>query len=305
MSLSRKTLEHPVLILIIFALLGVVGIFTLSNVTTALLPEMESPSLSISTSYPNADPESVEKSVTRMVESAVMSVNGLKSLTSTSSEGSSNVSLEFEYGTDLTQAMNDVRDKLDRVKRSLPDNAGSPTIFRFSMDSSEIMRILIRGNRSVDDLKSIAESNVVSILEQADGVGEASVNGGRTAQVNVRLDQNRMTAYGFTVPTITGALSRQNLELGGGKVQEGHKNYIVRTTGEYTSLDEINDTVITTINGYAIRLRDVGEATIGYGDTTQESFINGGKGGIFTGCSYNVIFVSFLNLTAAKFKILS
>ncbi len=278
MSLSRKTLEHPVLILIVFALLGIVGIFTLSNVAIALLPEVESPSLSISTSYPNADPESVEKSVTRMVESAVMSVNGLKSLTSTSSEGSSNVSLEFEYGTNLDQAMNDVRDKLDRVKRALPDNAGTPTIFRFSMDSSEIMRILIRGNRSVDDLKAIAESNVVSILEQADGVGEATVNGGRTAQVNVRLDQNRMTAYGFTVPTITGALSRQNLELGGGKVQEGHKNYIVRTTGEYTSLDEINDTVITTINGYAIRLRDVGEASIGYSDTTQESFINGEKG---------------------------
>ena len=278
MSLSRKTLEHPVLILIVFALLGMVGIFTLSNVATALMPEMENPSLSISTSYPNADPESVEKSVTKLIESAVMSVNGLKNLTSNSNEGSSSVSLEFEYGTDLTQAMNDIRDKLDRVKRSLPDNAGTPTIFRFSGDNGEIMRILIRGNRSVDDLKAIAESNVVSILEQADGVGEAEVYGGRTAQVNVRLDQNRMTAYGFTVPTVTGALSRQNLELGGGKVQEGHKNYIVRTTGEYTSLDEINDTVIATINGYSIRLRDIGEASIGYGDTTQESFINGGKG---------------------------
>ncbi len=278
MSLSRRTLEHPVLILIVFALLGMVGIFTLSNVSIALMPEMENPSLSISTSYPNADPETVEKTITRSIESAVMSVNGLKNLTSTSNEGSSNVSLEFEYGTDLTEAMNDVRDKLDRVKRGLPDNAGTPTIFRFSGDSGEIMRILIRGNRSVDDLKSIAESNIVGILEQADGVGEATVNGGRNAQVNVRLDQNRMTAYGFTVPTVTGALSRQNLELGGGKVQEGHKNYIVRTTGEYTSLDEINDTVISTINGYAIRLRDVGEATIGYGDTTQESFINGGKG---------------------------
>ena len=278
MSLSRKTLEHPVLILIVFALFGMVGIFTLSNVATALMPEMENPSLSINTSYPNADPESVEKSITRVIESAVMSVNGLKNLTSTSNEGSSNVSLEFEYGTDLTEAMNDVRDKLDRVKRGLPDNAGDPTIFRFSGDSGEIMRILIRGNRSVDDLKAIAENNVVSILEQADGVGEAEVYGGRTAQVNVRLDQNRMAAYGFTVPTVTSALSKQNLELGGGKVQEGHKNYIVRTTGEYTSLEEINDTVISTINGYSIRLRDIGEATIGYGDTTQESFINGEKG---------------------------
>ena len=278
MSISRKTLEHPVLILIIFALLGMLGIFTLSNVSIALMPEIENPSLSISTSYPNAGPESVEKSITKPIESAVMSVNGLKNMTSTSNEGSSSVQLEFEYGTDLTAAMNDVRDKLDRVKRSLPDNAGSPTIFRFSGDSGEIMRILIRGNRSVDDLKAIADSNVVGILEQADGVGEAEVYGGRTAQVNVRLDQNRMSAYGFTVPTITSALSKQNLELGGGKVQEGHKNYIVRTTGEYTSLEEINETVIATVNGYSIRLQDVGEATIGYSDTTQESFINGEKG---------------------------
>lgn len=278
MSLSRKTLEHPVLILIVFALLGMIGIFTLSNVAIALMPEVENPSLSISTTYPNADPESVEKTITKMIESAVMSVNGLKNLTSTSSEGSSNVSLEFEYGTNLDQAVNDIRDKLDRVKRALPDNAGTPTIFRFSGDNGEIMRILIRGNRSVDDLKAIAESNVVSILEQADGVGEAEVYGGRTAQVNVRLDQNRMAAYGFTVPTVTSALSKQNLELGGGKVQEGHRNYIVRTTGEYTSLDEINDTVITIINGYSIRLSDIGEASIGYADVTQESFINGEKG---------------------------
>ena len=278
MSLSRKTLEHPLLILIVFALLGMLGIFTLSNVAIALMPEIENPSLSISTSYPNAGPESVEKSITKLIESAVMSVNGLKSMNSTSNEGSSNVQLEFEYGTDLTAAMNDVRDKLDRVKRSLPDNAGSPTIFRFSGDNGEIMRILIRGNRSVDDLKAIAESNVVGILEQADGVGEAEVYGGRNAQVNVRLDQNRMSAYGFTVPTITSALSKQNLELGGGKVQEGHRNYIVRTTGEYTSLEEINETVIAIVNGYSIRLQDVGEATIGYSDTTQESFINGEKG---------------------------
>lgn len=278
MSLSRKTLEHPVLILIVFALLGVVGIFTLSKVSIALMPEVENPSLSINTSYPNADPETVEKTITKVIESAVVSVNGLKSLTSTSSEGSSNVSLEFEYGTNLEQAVNDVRDKLDRVTRALPDNAGSPSIFRFSGDSGQIMRILIRGNRSVDDLKSIAETNVVSIIEQADGVGEATVNGGRSAQVNVKLDQNRMAAYGFTVPTVTGALSKQNLELGGGKVSEGHRNYIVRTTGEYTSLEEINDTVISIVNGYSIRLRDIGEASIGYSDTTQESFINGEKG---------------------------
>ena len=278
MSLSRKTLDHPVLVLIVFALLGMLGIFTLGKVAIALMPETENPFLIISTSYPNAGPESVEKTITKPIESAVMSVSGLKKITSNSNEGSSSVQMEFEYGTNLDEAVNDIRDKLDRVKRSLPDNASTPSIMRFNSDSSAIMEILISGNRSVDELKAIAESSVVGILEQADGVGEASVNGGRTAQVNVLLDQNRMAAYGFTIPTITAALSRQNLELGGGKVQEGDKNYVVRTMGEYSSIDEINDTVIATVNGYSIRLRDVGEASIGFAETNSESFINGKKG---------------------------
>ncbi|MBR6583593.1 MAG: efflux RND transporter permease subunit, partial [Treponema sp.] len=278
MSLSRKTLEHPVLILMIFALVGILGIFTLSNVAIALMPETENPFLIVSTSYPNAGPESVEKTITKPIESAVMSVNGLKKLSSTSNEGSSSVQMEFEYGTDLDEAVNDIRDKLDRVKRGLPDNASTPTIMRFNSDSSEIMRILISGNRSTDELKSIAEGSLVGILEQADGVGEAAVYGGRSAQVNVLLDQNRMAAYGFTIPTITGALSRQNLELGGGKVQDGERNYVVRTMGEFNSIEQIADTVISTVNGYSIRLRDVADVSLGFAETTSESFINGKKG---------------------------
>ncbi|MCR4579533.1 MAG: efflux RND transporter permease subunit [Treponema sp.] len=278
MSVSRKTMEHPVLILIVFALLGMLGIFTFSKVAIALFPETENPYLMIMTTYTNAGPEAVEKSVTKVIESAVVSVNGLKSLSSTSNEGSSTVSLEFNYGTDLDEVVNDLRDKLSRVTRALPDAASTPSIFRFSGSSSSIMRILVRGNRSVDDIKQIAESQIVDILEQAEGVGEASVNGGRTAQVNVQLDQNRMAAYGYTIPTVVSALSKQNLELGGGKVQDGHKNYIVRTVGEYTSIDEINDTVISTINGYNVKLRDIGTASLGFAETSSESFINGEKG---------------------------
>ena len=137
---------------------------------------------------------------------------------------------------------------------------------------------MVRGNRSVDDIKQIAENQMTAILEQADGVAEASVNGGRTAQINVELDQNRLAAYGYTIPVVVAALSKQNLELGGGKIQEGTKNYIVRTTGQYTSIDEINNTVISTINGYNVRLCDIGRAYMGYADVTRESYINGEKG---------------------------
>lgn len=278
MSVSRKTMDHPVLILIVFVLLGLLGIFTFSKIAIALFPETDNPVAMIMTTYSNAGPESVESTITKPIESAVVSVNGLKELTSTSSEGSSMVMLEFEYGTDMESAVNDIRDKLDRVKNSLPDAASTPSIMRFGSSSMPIMRILIRGNRSVDDLKQIAEDQIVDILEQADGVAEADVTGGRTAQVNVELNQNRMAAYGYTIPTVVSALAKQNLELGGGKVLEGNKNYIVRTTGEFSSIDEINDAVISTVNGYDVRLKDIGNAYMGYAETSTESYINGEKG---------------------------
>lgn len=278
MSVSRKTMDHPVLILIIFVLLGLLGIFTFSKIAIALFPETENPVVMIMTTYSNAGPESVESTITKPIESAVVSVNGLKSLSSTSSEGSSMVMLEFDYGTDMESTINDIRDKLDRVKRALPDSASTPSIMRFSSDSMPIMRILVRGNRSVDDIKQIAESQIVDILEQADGVAEADVTGGRTAQVNVELNQNRMAAYGYTIPTVVSALSKQNLELGGGKVLDGNRNYIVRTTGEFSSIEEINDTVISTINGYDVRLRDIGKAYLGFAEVSSESYINGEKG---------------------------
>lgn len=278
MSVSRKTMDHPVLILIVFVLLGLLGIFTFSKIAIALFPETENPVVMIMTTYSNAGPESVESTITKPIESAVVSVNGLKSLSSTSSEGSSMVMLEFDYGTDMESTINDIRDKLDRVKRALPDSASTPSIMRFSSDSMPIMRILVRGNRSVDDIKQIAESQIVDILEQADGVAEADVTGGRTAQVNVELNQNRMAAYGYTIPTVVSALSKQNLELGGGKVLDGNRNYIVRTTGEFSSIEEINDTVISTINGYDVRLRDIGKAYLGFAEVSSESYINGEKG---------------------------
>ena len=278
MSVSRQTLNHPVLALIVFTLLGFVGIFTLKNVAIGLFPEVDSPYIMISTSYSNAGPESVEKTVTKVLESSLVSVSGLKNMTSTSNEGSSRISLEFNYGTDIDEAVNDVRDKLDRVSRSLPDNAGSPTIFKMDSNSMPILRIAVKGNRSASDLKQIAEDSIVDILEQADGVAQASVYGGKTKIVHVELEQNRLAAYGITVSAVSSALAKQNLELGGGKMNEGQKDYVVRTTGEYNSIEEINNAVITSINGYDVKLSDIGKAFLGYEDSNSEVYINGEPG---------------------------
>ena len=278
MSVSRQTLAHPVLALIVFTLLGFVGIFTVKNVAIGLFPDVDSPYVMISTTYTNAGPESVEKTITKVLESSLVSVSGLKKMTSSSSEGSSSISLEFNYGTDIQQAVSDVRDKLDRVSRNLPDNAGSPTIFKMDSNAMPILRIAVKGNRSASDLKQIAEDNIVDILEQADGVAQASVSGGREKIVRVELEQNRLAAYNLTVSSVSSAVSKQNLELGGGKMNEGRKDYVVRTTGEFSSIEEINNTVIKTINGYDVKLSDIGKAFMGYEEASSIVYINGEPG---------------------------
>ncbi len=278
MNISQKTLSHPVMMLVIFSLLCIMGLFTMKKVAISLFPDVDSPYIMISTTYENAGPEAVEKTVTKILEDSLVSVNNLKNITSTSSEGKSLIMIEFEYGTDLDVATTNVRDKIDRVTDDLPDDAESPLIFKMDANSMPIMRIAVRGNRTNDDLKEIAEDNIEDTLEQADGVAEASVSGGREKIVRVELSQNRLSAYGLTLSTIKSSLSKQNLELGGGKINEGKKDYIIRTTGEFSSVNDINNTVIETVNGYDVKLKDIGNAFMGYEDKTSEVYINGEPG---------------------------
>ncbi len=278
MSISKKVLEHPVLTICIFALIAIVAFFTLGNIQIDLMPDMDMPVVMVYTSYENAGPESVEKSVTNVIESGLVSLSNLKEMTSESSEGSSLVKLEFNYGTNLDTAVNDIRDKLDMVKGALPDDADSPQIFKFDSDSMPIMTLALNGNKTADELRKLADDEVSDRLEQTDGIAQASVSGGREQIVRVELSQNRLDAYGLTLSSVVSTLASQNIEVGGGSVYEGTRKYMVRTTGEFSDIDEINNTVVGTVNGYDVKLSDVGEAYMGYKDQTSEVYINGKPG---------------------------
>ena len=275
--ISEKTMQHPILLLMVFTLLGLTGVFTMSKTSLSLMPDVDMPYLTVSATYTNAGPESVEKSVTKPIEDALVSLSGLKNINSTSMEGRSQVSLEFNYGTDLEIAANDVRTKLSRITSRLPDDV-IPNILKMDANSLPILRIAVRGNRSADDLKQIADDYIVDVIEQADGVGEASSSGGRTKIVRVEIEQNRLQAYGLTLTQVASSLARQNIEIGGGQITEGSRDYSVRTIGEYKSIDEINNTVVTTKNGYDVKLIDLGHAFLGYKDASSEVYINGEPG---------------------------
>lgn len=278
MSVAKKVVERPVLAAVVFSLIMIVALYSVSDIALELMPDMDMPMLMVTASYSGASPESVEKTVTETLESALINVSGLDELTSTSSEGYSVIQLQFDYDVDLDDATNDIRDKLDKVRDSLPDGCDSPSIFKFSSDDMPIIKIAVSGKRTPEELKSIAEEYIEPRLEQVDGIAEASVNGGRDRIIRVEVSQNRLDAYDLTITGIAASLAAANVELGGGSIGDGTKNYLIRTTGEYGSLDEIADTVVATKNGYGVRLSDVGTVTDGYEDESSVVYIDGEPG---------------------------
>jgi len=275
MSLARKIVGRPVLILIVFSLVVIVGLFVLNGVAVDLFPASENKTVMVSTSWSGNGPETVENLVTRILESSLAGVPGLSSMTSTSSTGSSSIRLTFASSTDLDTAVNSIRDKIDSVKGRLPDDADTPSINRYDSSSMPIMRIAVRGNRTAEELREIADNAVSTRLAQADGVANVSVSGGRTPIVKVDMSQNRLEAYNLTIGTVAAALATQNVELGAGSIVEGGINYAINTTGAFGSLEEISDAVVAYRKGYGVKLADVADVKFGYADVTSYVTING------------------------------
>ena len=280
MSIAQKIVRRPVLGIIVFGLIAIVALYLVSGITIDMFPEINMPILMINTTYEGAGPETVEKAITKILETQLINISGLSSITSTSSEGSSSIVMEFEYGANLDAKANDIRDRLDRVRRRLPDEASSPSIMQFDPNSMPILRIAVQGgeNRTQNELRRIAVNSIQDRLEQIDGVASTGVMGGREQVVQVEISQNRLEAYGLTITGIAGTLAAQNLELGAGSIVDGSKNYSIRTTGEYTSLQDIAETVIARRGEADIRLIDLGSVTLAYPKETTTVFINGESG---------------------------
>ncbi|MDR3356172.1 MAG: efflux RND transporter permease subunit [Spirochaetaceae bacterium] len=286
MSLAKTVVSRPTTLFIIFVLLLGLGGFALLNLPIDLTPDVTYPYVMVSTTYTGAGPEEVERSISRPMEAALSSVSNLKQITSTSSKGSSMVALEFNYGTDLADATNSIRDALDRVRRSLPDGTDSPTIFKFDPSMLPIMGLMVTSeNRSPENLRELADNSIVPRLEQIPGVATASVNGGRDKQVRVEISSSRLEAYGLTVTQLQQMLSSQNAQVAAGSITENGISYILNTMGEYRTLDEIRGTVIyyapavgaNGAQGQAIEvyLRDIADVYEGYADQQNLVYVNG------------------------------
>ena len=278
MSIASGVVKRPVLSLVIFALVAIVAAFFVPRIPIALLPEINPPFLVVISTYPGAGPATVENSVTRILESELINISGLRELTSTSREHMSLVIMEFDFGTDIDAKTIDARDRIDRVRGRLPDNVDSPILWQIDVNMMPILRIAVVGDRTANELYELANNIIIDRLEQIEGVGNTTAVGGMERQVRVEVSQNRLEAYGLTITGVAGTLAAQNLELGAGSIIDGQINYGIRTTGEFASVQDIAETVIARRGGIDIRLLDIADVRMGYPRETSSAYINGQPG---------------------------
>jgi len=243
-SFISLIVRRPITILMIIISVLILGLISLSRLSIDSMPNMQMPYISVHTRYRNAGPEEIEKSITKIVEGAVATVNNIKNITSYSRENSSDVMVEFNWGVNLREASEDIREALERIYDLLPDNADKPNIRKFATDDTSLMEVAIYGLEDKASLYNIAENQIAPKIKQAKGVAQAETRGGLKRQIKIDVNLNRLKAYNININQISEALSRDNNNLVGGQANHGFYKYTIRTMGEIESIDDIKNIAI-------------------------------------------------------------
>jgi len=275
MNLSDLAIRRPITTFMFFIAIVMIGIFSLSKLAIDMLPDIEFPSITVSASYPGASPKEVETLITEPIERAVSTVQGVEEVTSTSSEGSCSVSLHFAWGTDLTEAANDVRENIDRVKRVLPENADDPMIFKFSAAAMPIMFLGLTGELPRGELRQYANDEISYRFQQIKGVAAVGVYGGWEREIHVNVDKNQMEAVGLSFPQITSTLRNENNDNPGGYLETERNELLLRTSGQYTNVEQIADTIVGYQNSAPIYLHQIAEVEDSFEERYSERRVNG------------------------------
>ena len=260
--------------MIVLALV-VVGSASFFGLGVDRFPSVDLPTVSVRTSLPGGSPEEVETLISRPIEDAINTVDGIDELRSVSGQGSSFVIATFKLDHDLETAAQDVRDRVSQVLRDLPEDATPPVVFKFDNDSTPVLSLALSADRSVRELTEFADKVVRVQLERSSGVGEVRVVGGLERAVNVWIDAERLAAYQIPITSVRQALERQNADVPGGNVDTGGEELVLRTMGRYKDPNSFNDLTIATINGAPVRLRDIGRVEDGTKEQRSLARLNG------------------------------
>ena len=278
MKLSSYSVKHPIGVTMITLIVVIFGFVSLYKLPVDLMPDMTFPMISVSATYENASPTEIETLITRPIEQAIAAVSGVEEIQSSSSEGKSAVRISFAWGTDLDAATNDVRDRIDRIIKKLPDDIDRPTIRKFDSNATPIL--VLGASSKLDPVKmlDLIENRVKYRIERIDGVASIDVMGGNQREIQVRLNIDKLKAMKISPEQIISRIKAENINLPAGMIESGNYEISLRTPGEFDTLEEIDRLVIATKGQQPIRLCDVSEVVDHWEKKRSIVRINGNPG---------------------------
>ncbi len=278
MSIYSASVKRPVTTILIFVGLMVMGIYSLMQLPVDLYPEMELPYVVVYTTYTGASATDIESNVTKPLENTLNSISKLKEMTSRSSDAVSVIFMNFEYGTNLDEASNDIRNALSMIERYLPDGCEKPTIIKFNTTMMPIIFYAITATDSYAGLEKILDEKIVNPLNRIEGVGSVALSGVPGRKVYVDIDPRKMEAYNLSIEQVGSILAAENLNLPAGYIEMGKTDYPLRIQGEFPESDVIKNIVVTSYNGSNVYLKDIAEVRDTIRESKLDTKINGIKG---------------------------
>lgn len=275
MNLSRLSVKRPVTITMIVLVIVLLGAISLTKLPIDLFPEIEVPVAVIVTSYTGTGPQEIENLITKQIEGAVSTVGNIDTVNSISSEGSSVVIAQFNFGTDMDLASLEMREKVDLVKGFLPEDANDPMVLKIDPNSMPIIQIALSTNGSLAELQSLAEDSFSQRLERLDGVASVDIGGGFTNEIEIAVDQSELANYGLSINQLAQLIGASNMNLPGGTVNKGDQKLAVRVTGEFQNIVEIKNMPIPLASGDVIKLQDIAHVELINKDVSSISRTNG------------------------------
>ncbi|MBI4476378.1 MAG: efflux RND transporter permease subunit [Acidobacteria bacterium] len=278
MSIPRLSIHRPVTMFMISGVILLLGGISLARLPVDLMPDVSFPTVTVRVGYSGVGPLEIEDLITRPIEQTVAAVAGLDTISSTSSEGSSMVRLSFAWGTDLNEATNDVRTRLDRVRNRLPEDADAPVIFKFDSTAQPIVFLGVEGDYDPVMLREVAQNDLSPRLERVPGVASVDVMGGLRRQIRIELSKEKITALDLSVDRVINLLRTENQNIPVGEVNEGDMTYLLRSQGQFTDLDDIRSLVVLSKNGVPVYMRDIADVKDSTEDVRSIVRINGKPG---------------------------
>jgi HAE1 family hydrophobic/amphiphilic exporter-1 len=278
MKIYETSVRNPVSTIMIFIGVVVFGIFSMTRLSIDLYPDMEIPYLMVFTTYPGASAADIETNITRVMENNLNTVSNLKKLTSSSSDNFSLVSVQFEWGTNLDEATNEIRDAVSRVERYLPENSDRPMIFKMNTSMIPILFLSVTAEESLPALGKLLEDKVTNPLNRIEGVGAVSIGGAPTREIQVNLDPAKMEAYNLTIEQIGQVIATENINVPAGSMDIGTGSFSIRSEGEFVESDELKNLVVSRLGGKTVLLGEVAVVKDTIRKITQEVKRNGKLG---------------------------